>query len=194
MAGIPKLTIFISSPGDVYEERTLAQRMVERLQSEYAGRVVLEPIFWEHEPLAATATFQDQIARPGSADVMVSILWSRLGTRLPKNYIRGDGSRYESGTEYEFEDALASFRETGKPHLLVYRNRADEVQFMQLNAVSRLLLDFLREDSGRTGLELLEKVAETIKHPEPAVVVAAGAALLHDLTERDILLGTRKLH
>ena len=124
MAGIPKLTIFISSPGDVYEERTLAQRTVERLQSEYAGRVVLEPIFWEHEPLAATATFQDQIARPGSADVMVSILWSRLGTRLPKNYTREDGSRFESGTEYEFEDAVASFRENGKPHLLVYRKTA----------------------------------------------------------------------
>jgi tetratricopeptide (TPR) repeat protein len=124
MAGIPKLTIFISSPGDVCEERTLVQRTIERLQSEYAGRVVLDPIFWEHEPLAATATFQDQIVRPGMADVTVSILWSRLGTRLPRNYTREDGSRYESGTEFEFEDAVASFREHGKPHLLVYRKTA----------------------------------------------------------------------
>ena len=98
MAGIPKLTIFISSPGDVCEERTLVQRTIERLQSEYAGRVVLDPIFWEHEPLAATATFQDQIVRPGMADVTVSILWSRLGTRLPRNYTREDGSRYRVGT------------------------------------------------------------------------------------------------
>ena len=124
MADIPKLTVFISSPGDVYEERTLAQRAVDRLQSEYAGRAILEPIFWEHEPLAATANFQEQIAQPSSADVMISILWSRLGTRLPKNFTREDGSRYDSGTEYEFEDAVTSFRETGKPHLLVYRKTA----------------------------------------------------------------------
>ena len=122
----------------------------DSLQSEYAGRVVLEPIFWEHEPLAATATFQDQIARPGSADVMVSILWSRLGTRLPKNYTREDGSRYESGTEYEFEDAVASFRENGKPHLLVYRKTAtpsvsldDEAALMDRIAQKKKLDEFV---------------------------------------------------
>ena len=124
MAGVPKLKIFISSPGDVYEERTLAQRAIERMQSEYAGRAVLEPMFWEHEPLAATATFQMQIAQPATADVMIAILWSRLGTRLPKDFRRDDGSRYESGTEYEFEDAVNAFRKTGKPHMLVYRKTA----------------------------------------------------------------------
>ena len=55
---------------------------------------------------------------------MIAILWSRLGTRLPKDFRRADGSRYESGTEYEFEDAVQSFRATGKPHMLVYRKTA----------------------------------------------------------------------
>ena len=52
------LRFFISSPGDVFEERALASRVIERLQGEYIGRVVLEPVLWEHEPLVATSTFQ----------------------------------------------------------------------------------------------------------------------------------------
>ncbi len=124
MSEVRKLTFFISSPGDVYEERTLAQRVMDRLQSEFAGRAVLEPVFWEHEPLLATDTFQTQISKPSDADVMVAILWSRLGTRLPKQFTRADGSRYESGTEFEFEDAVQGFRDHGKPQLLVYRKTA----------------------------------------------------------------------
>ena len=124
MSELRTVRIFISSPGDVFEERTLAQRVIDRVQAEFAGRAVLEPIFWEHEPLVATDTFQTQITRPSEADVMVAILWSRLGTRLPKDFTREDGSRYDSGTEFEFEDAVEGFREKGKPYLLVYRKTA----------------------------------------------------------------------
>jgi hypothetical protein len=45
------LRIFVSSPGDVTEERVLAARVIQRLQDVFAAHVVLEPIFWEHEPL-----------------------------------------------------------------------------------------------------------------------------------------------
>jgi tetratricopeptide (TPR) repeat protein len=118
------LQIFISSPGDVIEERTIANRVIERLQSEYIGRIVLQPVLWEHEPLVATANFQEQIVRPSDTDVVVAILWSRLGTRLPKGFTRADGTRYDSGTEYEFEEAMEGFRKNGKPDLLVYRKTA----------------------------------------------------------------------
>ncbi|MGI9247865.1 MAG: ATP-binding protein, partial [Woeseiaceae bacterium] len=118
------LQFFISSPGDVFEERTIANRVIERLQSEYIGKVVLEPVLWEHEPLVATSTFQHQIVKPSDTDVVVAILWSRLGTRLPKEFTRADGSRYESGTEFEFEEAIEGFQKNGKPDLLVYRKTA----------------------------------------------------------------------
>ena len=48
------IRIFISSPGDVAEERTLTRKVIERLQGEYSGLVTLEPIYWEHELLRAT--------------------------------------------------------------------------------------------------------------------------------------------
>jgi tetratricopeptide (TPR) repeat protein len=124
---MPPLTlrVFISSPGDVGQERILATRVLERLQGEFSRVVTLEPLLWEHEPLRATGHFQEQIPPPSQADIMVCILWSRLGTRLPAQFHRADGTTYASGTEWEFEDAVASFRERGRPALLVYRKNAE---------------------------------------------------------------------
>lgn len=63
---MPALTlkVFISSPGDVGQERILARRVLERLEGAFGGFVELEPILWEHEPLRATAHFQEQILPP----------------------------------------------------------------------------------------------------------------------------------
>ena len=120
MAG-ETLRIFISSPGDVGQERVIAGRVIERLQGEFAAATTLEPVLWEHEPTRATGHFQDQIVRPSETDIVVCILWSRLGTRLPEHFRRPDGTTFASGTEWEFEDAAAAYRKTGTPDLLVYR-------------------------------------------------------------------------
>ncbi|MCZ6846770.1 MAG: AAA family ATPase [Alphaproteobacteria bacterium] len=125
------IRIFISSPGDVGQERVLAERVVDRLRGEFIGRAELEPFMWEHEPLRATSTFQSQIAPPSEADIVVCILWTRLGTRLPEDFVREDGSRYDSGTEWEFEDAARSFRERGSPDLLVYRKTREAVASLE---------------------------------------------------------------
>src|SRR2546423_12615717 len=93
MSNKRKLRIFLSSPGDVGQERLIAARVIERLQGEFGGTVELEPILWEHEPLRASAHFQEQIVPPSQTDIVVCILWSRLGTRLPEQFCREDGSR-----------------------------------------------------------------------------------------------------
>lgn len=65
------IRIFISSPGDVIEERALTRKVIERLQGEYSGRVELEPIYWIHEPCEAES-FQVQITSP--SDTVDNIL------------------------------------------------------------------------------------------------------------------------
>lgn len=75
-------------------------------------------------------------------------------------------------------------------HLLVYRNRADEVKFMQLNAVSALLMQILKEGKGLTGQEILNDIAAQLNHPKPEVVIEGGRQLLADLKNRDVILGT----
>lgn len=122
--------VFISSPGDVGQERLICARILDRLQSEFSGFLEIKPMLWEHEPLRAHAHFQEEIEKPSDADIVVCILWSRLGTRLPDQFRRADGTTYDSGTEWEFEDALISFRETGKPDIMVYRKTAPPISDM----------------------------------------------------------------
>ncbi len=76
-------------------------------------------------------------------------------------------------------------------HILVYRDRSYKVKFMQLNDVSRLLLNLLQENRGLTGLELLKEISSRINHPDPSVVIDNGKKLLQDWRSKDILLGTR---
>ncbi len=119
------LRVFLSSPGDVGQERLIATRVMERINGEFAGCIRLEPILWEHEPLRATGHFQEQIIPPSQTDIVICILWSRLGTRLPSQFHREDGSLFSSGTEWEFEDAARAFRERGAPDLMVYRKTSE---------------------------------------------------------------------
>ena len=95
--------VFISSPGDVAQERAVARRVLGRVQAAYAGRVTIEPVLWEQQPLVANTTFQSQLSLPSQADIVVAILWSRLGTPLPASMQRADGRRYRSGTEFEID-------------------------------------------------------------------------------------------
>ena len=120
-----KLTVFISSPGDVIPERRVIKKLLEQLNREFSGQLVLIPILWEEDPLLASETFQSQIHPPRETDIYIGIFWSRLGSPLPKDITREDGSRYLSGSEYEFEDAMAGFRIAGKPDLLIYRKTAE---------------------------------------------------------------------
>jgi CheY-like chemotaxis protein len=115
-----QIKVFISSPGDVIPERQVAKMVLGRLNDEFSGRALLIPILWEDEPLLVTETFQAQIHPPREADIYLGILWSRIGSPLPPSITREDGSIYESGTVFEFEDALAGHQATGKPEMLLY--------------------------------------------------------------------------
>lgn len=121
MTDLPVLKIFLSSPGDVAEERALAEFVFRRLADEVADAVRLTFVIWEHEPLFGHTGFQQQIERPSRCDLVVSILWSRLGSRLPSDFAPAKGEPAPTGTEFEIRDALASYAERGKPYLLIYR-------------------------------------------------------------------------
>jgi hypothetical protein len=120
------LRVFISSPADVRPERLIAERVVRRLDQEFALHLDLRAVMWEREPLLASHHFHDLITPPHDADIAVVILWSRLGTPLPAVKFPGPLSGGEvSGTEWEFEDALKSHRERNAPEILLYRKAAE---------------------------------------------------------------------
>ena len=128
--------IFISSPGDVKEEREKAKRTIALLQHYYGSRVTLVPVLWEELPLGADASFQQGIdlvlEEKHRIDIAIFILWSRMGSPLgppPKR----DGTPYRSGTEREWELMLTAREQSGgtRPHLLAY-SRADDDGFSSL--------------------------------------------------------------
>lgn len=125
------IRIFISSPGDVADERRRAALVIGRLKREFAHFLDLVPVLWEYEPMLSSGHFQDIIEPPSAVDIMVLILWSRLGTPLPertakREYRGSDGRAPVTGTEWEFEQALEAQKQRGgTPDLLVYRKFAE---------------------------------------------------------------------
>ena len=123
------LRIFFSSPSDVNPERRRGALVIEKLAKEYVRYFQITPILRESEPMLASGHFQDAIVPPSETDIMVLILWSRLGTPLPertehKQYRGIDGRIPVTGTEWEFEDALQAQKKKGLPDLLAYRKTA----------------------------------------------------------------------
>lgn len=138
-----KLRIFISSPGDVQQERMIAKRVISDLGRVYQDYVILEPILWEDLPLEATGSFQggiDYFLNQSPIDIAVFILWSRLGTKLGSSFRREDGSEYDSGTEYEFDMMYTLWQRTKQPRIMVYVKGA-EPQFVGTSSHIKELLE-----------------------------------------------------
>jgi hypothetical protein len=117
------LRLFVSSPGDVPNERRCVDLVVERLNTEFEGRVRIEAIRWETSYYAAHETFQKQIPEAADCDVVVAVFRARLGTPLPAGFRRlPSGDPYPSGTAYEVLSAI-EVRKAGKglPNVFVFR-------------------------------------------------------------------------
>jgi hypothetical protein len=70
--------------------------------------------------------------------------------------------------------------------LLVYRSKDDKIVFMELNPVSARLIDLL--NTGLTGLQAAEQIAEELQHPNPQVVINGAKMLIDDWLKRGILI------
>lgn len=125
-----RVRLFVSSPSDVRPERDRMSLVAERLSGTFEGVARFEAVRWEESFYSAARSFQEQIddAVHGMADVdiVVCILWGRIGLTLnPAVWRRSDGSGYESGTVFEYENAIARSREQdGKPVVFLFRKTA----------------------------------------------------------------------
>jgi hypothetical protein len=122
MDNIPLIRIFLSSPGDVNDERQIALEVIERLPNRpaFRERVTFRVIAWDKAgagtSMRATLTPQEAInkglPKPSECDIVVVLFWSRMGTPFAM-----DGQAFQSGTHWELLDALNSPR----PETLIFR-------------------------------------------------------------------------
>ncbi len=75
--------------------------------------------------------------------------------------------------------------------LIVYRDRDDEIGFMEINPVTAHMIQSLQLDSEQTGGQLLKNIADELNHSDPSVVITGGLEIMEQLREADILLGVR---
>ncbi len=76
-------------------------------------------------------------------------------------------------------------------YLVVYRNRNDEVRFLEINPVTARLIDLLQENESYTGLDTIKHISKEMNHPNPDVVKQGGETALEELQQYGIILGTR---
>ena len=139
------IRVFVSSTGDVQKERVLADRVIRSVAAEFGGPVsalpnferlaedngepenhaawLLCPYFLEYQRFQSDAGCRGQMPNTAEFDLVISILWSRLGALPDPSLTMPDGSSANSGTEYEVAWALDHAKNNrGLPLLHVYRN------------------------------------------------------------------------
>ncbi len=126
----------------------------------------------------STATFPGVDVDPdgdllGGVPLVSPLAWS-LSYQFPVHRL---GSHYRPVTP----PAAPTF-------LVVYRNRADQVRFIETNPITARLLQLLgdRSLSGRAALMM---IAGELDHPAPDQLVAAGVETLEQLRRLEVLSG-----
>jgi WD40 repeat protein/energy-coupling factor transporter ATP-binding protein EcfA2 len=103
--------------------------VIARLDGMWGAHVRLHAERWERRHYQAAKSFQEAIGAMSAFDLVVGILWKRIGSPLPPDlFHRADGTPYESGTVFELESALAASEAAGKPLVYLFRKTAP-VQF-----------------------------------------------------------------
>jgi len=78
-------------------------------------------------------------------------------------------------------------------HLIVFRDSADDIHFMEINAVTAQLMQLIENNNDQTGLALIQRIAETFDSLQREAVMKGGAEILYDLKQRSVILGARTL-
>jgi len=168
----------------------LSQEFLEYLNSEREADRADPPFLLElahYEWVELALSVSDEEADPSSADpngdlltgvpVVSPLAWN-LSYRFPVHRIGPDFQPTEPDLQPN--------------HLVVYRNRQDQMEFLEINPVTQRLLQLLKENPRKPGLAAVKTIAAELQHPDPPLVIRAGAELLQDLRARHVILGTRR--
>ena len=111
------IRVFVSSPGDVAEERKVLSEIVDSINRTdgQVGGFRLELFRWEDDVVPQIGPKPQQVVdgQMVAYDIYLGIMSTRFGT---------PAGRYGSGTEKEYKDALKNWKEAGAPWITFYFN------------------------------------------------------------------------
>lgn len=98
--------------------------------------------------------------------------------------------------EFDVHHISADYQPQKKPEtptfIVVYRNRNDDVEFTEINAVTFSLLQLLKNYPDETGKQILSRLASEIPQVPSQTIIDNGLDILLKLMKRDIILGVAK--
>lgn len=159
MKTLKKIDIFISSPSDVDEEKRIALKVIEDLNSTpyISDKFALKALEYKTEVppvvgITPQRTVDLYMMKADQANILICILWSRMGTPV---FDDETNKKYQSGTEYEFITAYEANQKSGKPIILLYRGikcLAEDSDLIQANLVKEFFNRFEGKDAKFKGL------------------------------------------
>jgi WD40 repeat protein len=155
------ITIFISSPGDLGPERMALKQLIESLNNEpaYQGYLRFHPFLYEAEITEEDLQgmdWQQYINLYGQpladTQLVIGMIWSRLGHELPNFVNPVTGRAYRSGTEYELFTAADAQHQHGLPLILFYQCtrtvpllQGDDDRVREMHRQLHLAQDFVQD-------------------------------------------------
>ena len=113
-----EISVFLASPSDVQAEREIARQVLEDINRTIGRQKGLHfaVVGWETDAYPVFGTdgqqvLNQQIGDMAQYDMFVGIMWNKFGSPTP---------RADSGTAEEFERAVSSLDQTGKPAIMFY--------------------------------------------------------------------------
>lgn len=131
---IRKIRIFLAAPRDVADERQRVLDVVHRLNRRLGEAAQLEVLSWEASFYRHHADFQAPIPEARECDVVVGVLWSRMGSPLPAefslqlpNQPNLASVRFDSSTEYELVSSLLEADRRNTPKVFIFRKTSTKL-------------------------------------------------------------------
>ncbi len=97
--------------------------------------------------------------------------------------------------EYPVQNIKPDFQLDSPPEqptfLMVYRDQADKVGFMEVNPMTARLIELINENPDYSGERILKSLAQEIPTMREEVIMHGGHTALVQLRNKDIVLGTK---
>ena len=168
----------------------ISQEFLRFLQEQYQltesdPAFLLELAHYEWVELALDVSEQTLPAQEAAGDALT-------GQALLRAHFMVSPLAWSLSYTYPVHRIGPAFQPTSTPtpeqgtFLVVYRNRQEQVEFLEINAVTARLLQLL-DDKAYTGASALQLIAEELDHPDPAQILEFGGQILAELHTREII-------
>lgn len=143
------LTVFISGPSDVQEEKEIIAKKCDEINASFANsfETILKPINWEEHVNPGVsqepqAVINEQIEKV--YDVIIAVFWKTIGSATKK---------HKSGTIEEIENALKKFKENPQENrIAVYFKTEPPQSLKEINPQQFLDLEIYKETLSGKGV------------------------------------------